>query len=207
MTAETKISFQLVLCDVNQDVLSAWTDQFLGTPGVEIVNQDILDVEADALLLPGNSFGFLESGLELRVWETMGAAVQDSLRKRAREEFGGEILIGQAVIERPASPGRPFVYAPLWRTPQDIGATLNVYLSARAAFRALASDSGPPLRRIAIPGMGVDPGGMDPRISARQLRYGYQVGTGRRGGGAKNLTRLIRREKKLKSAPRSASAD
>ena len=55
MTAETKISFQLVLCDVNQDVLSAWTDQFLGTPGVEIVNQDILDVEADALLLPGLS--------------------------------------------------------------------------------------------------------------------------------------------------------
>ncbi len=198
---------RLILADRDADVRSAWELRFAPCEYVEIRDADPLETEVDALVVPGNAFGFLDSGFELRASERFGLEFQDQLRARVRSEFAGEMLVGQALVERYG--GRALIYAPLWRTPQSIASTVNAALCARGAVRALAADQAagqPAVETLAIPALGVGaPGNLHPAISARQLRYGFEVGAGYRGGGGKNLTRQIRREIRLKSMPRTAA--
>jgi hypothetical protein len=49
-------------------------------------------------------------------------------------------------------------------------------------------------------GLGV-PGRMHPSVSARQLRYAYEIAIKTRSRGGKNLTQLVRRERKMRSIP------
>ena len=64
------------------------------------------------------------------------------------------------------------------------------------------------MRTLAIPGLGASGElGMDPRVSARQIRYAYEMASGKRGSGDKNLSQLERREKKLQSIPGAGKAE
>jgi O-acetyl-ADP-ribose deacetylase (regulator of RNase III) len=198
---------KLILCDERTEVLDAWKAQFLERPEVEIRKDDLLKSPTDAFLLPGNSFGFLDSGLELRVLETYGPEVQDELRQRIRAEHDGELLVGQALIFRWPSMTKTMVYAPIWRTPRRLQGTLHVFLLARGAFLALkkaataqGQGQAPAIHSLALSGLGTD-AGLDPLISARQIRYAYEIASGLRGPGDKNLSQLQRREKKLMSLP------
>ena len=221
------LEIELILADTNPEALEAWRHQFAPRfteippvespdaespaseiPSVEICDCDFLEVDADALIVPGNSFGFLDSGVELRVSERLGMELQDRLRNRIRAEFSAELLVGQALIVD-LSPSEPaIIYVPIWRTPQDIETTVNVFLAAKGAFQALSDSNRPTLKRIAVPAMGIGvPGRMDPFISARQFRYAYEIAIKKRSRGGKNLTRLIRRERKMKTVPGTAAPD
>ncbi|MBI4604069.1 MAG: hypothetical protein HY721_19100 [Planctomycetes bacterium] len=194
---------RLILCDTAPEALAAWTAQFAKRPEVEVRQAPVLDGPAEAVLLPGSSFGFLDSGLGLEVLERHGWAVEEELRRRVRSEHDGELLVGQAIVLRlPALP-KTLVYAPIFRVPRHIEGTVNVFLAVRGALLALKKDPGsPPADSLGVPALGVGPpGGLDPRVSARQMRYAYEIFTGQRGLGDKNLTQQIRRERKLISVP------
>ena len=103
------MAFKLILSDPGAQVVEAWKAQFVKWPEVEVRSEDILQTPADAFLLPGNSFGFLDRGLELRIVETYGWEVQDQLRAMIRGEFEGELLVGQALVLRVPSMPRPLV--------------------------------------------------------------------------------------------------
>lgn len=206
---------KVILCDRQNEVVEAWKVQFDEAAEVDVRQGDVLEVAADVLVLPGNSFGFLDRGLELQVCERFGFEVQDSLRGTIRNKFFGEILVGQAMFAPLSKPFRRLLYAPIARTPQGIQETLNAFLAARAAFRALQGQGEhveeqstlepgeEPLSSVVFPGLGTGEGGLHPLISARQLRYAYELFAGQRGFGDKNLSQLSRRERKLKSLPRS----
>jgi O-acetyl-ADP-ribose deacetylase (regulator of RNase III) len=142
------------------------------------------------------------------VSEACGWSVEEELRKRIRAEHDGELLVGQAIVVRlPALP-RPMIYAPVWRTPRKLHGTLNVFLAVRAALlEARKNPRGAPIESIAFPAMGLGPGELDPRISARQIRYAYEIVTGQRGPGDKNMSQQIRRERKLISVPGAGKED
>ena len=86
--------------------------------------------------------------------------------------------------------------------------TVNVFLALRGAFLAIKADAvkagaaGPAIQTIAVPAVGVaPPASLDPRISARQIRYAYEMAAGHRGLGDKNLSQIARREHKLQAIP------
>jgi O-acetyl-ADP-ribose deacetylase (regulator of RNase III) len=203
---------RVVLCDRRRDVVEAWEAQFAELPEVERHQGDVFLSEAAALVLPGNSFGFLDRGLELQLCERFGWEVQDRLRELIRSRHHGELLVGQAAAlpleaDREGTPRyRWLIYAPVRRTPQRITGTLNAYLAARAAF-LLAAGAEAPIERMIVPGLGTGEEGLLPLISARQVRYAYELASGKRGPGDKNLTQLMRRERKLKSLPRQARGE
>jgi O-acetyl-ADP-ribose deacetylase (regulator of RNase III) len=205
---------KVLLCDRDAQVLAAWRGQLAETPEAEIREEDPLEAAADGFLLPGNSFGFLDSGLELRITERFGIEVQDRLRERIRVEHAGELLVGQALLEplpreRSGEEGtlRYLLYAPLWRVPGPHSNTVNVFLALRAALAALRQAEGAgaiaavPQFRLAVPALGVGPGGLDPRTSARQIRYALEVFIGRRGAADRNLSQAQRRDRKLRTIP------
>ena len=197
------MAVKLILSDPSEQVVEAWKAQFVKWPEVEVRSEDILQTQADAFLLPGSSFGFLDRGLELRVVETYGWEVQDQLRATIRGEFEGELLVGQALVLRVPSMPRPLVYAPLWRTPRSLDGTVHVFLALRGAFLAIKRDAArPAIETLAVPAVGVaPPASLDPRISARQIRHAYEMAAGHRGLGDKNLSQITRREHKLQSIP------
>ncbi|MBN1443803.1 MAG: hypothetical protein JXA90_13920 [Planctomycetes bacterium] len=199
---ETKV----VLCDLREDVVDAWKDQFDECPEVDIRQGDVFEAGTDALVLPGNGFGFLDRGLELAVCERFGWEVQDALRAAVHDLFAGELLVGQAHVADlpPSTSFRKLIYTCIWRTPQSIEGTVNAFLAARGALAALRSSAGASISSVVIPGMGTGSGGLHPLISARQVRYAYEMYSGRRKLGDKNLSQLARRERKLASLPRSA---
>ena len=201
---ETKV----ILCDKKDEVVEAWQTRFLKNTEIDIVAGDIFDCGCHAVVIPGNSFGFLDRGLEFQAGELFGFELQDIIRSRIREGYSGELLVGQGFTIPcedqfgPDSACKYLVYVSVSRTPQDIKGTLNAYLAARGAFLAISEPGLEDIESIALPGIGTGSSGMPPEICARQMRYAYSIFAGRRGYGDKNLTRLTRREQKLRRMPK-----
>ena len=202
------MEIKVTLCDKTQQVVEAWQRRFEKNPEVEIAQGDIFEIEKGAVVLPGNSFGYLDRGIELQASELFGFELQDLLREKIRGEYNGELLVGQGFLV-PCSeqfPGKGscshLVYVSATRTPGDLTGSLNSYLAARGAFMAIADAPAGSISSIALPGIGTGASGIAPEICARQMRYAYTVCSGRRGYGDKSLTQLTRREKKLCRMPK-----
>ena len=202
------MEIKVTLCDKNKQVVEAWTNRFLKNPEVEIVEGDIFDRETDTVVIPGNSFGYLDRGIELQAGELFGFELQDHLREKIRSEYNGELLVGQGFLVpcSELSPGKGscsyLAYVSATRPPGDLTASLNSYLAARGAFMALAEAPTGSIDSIAFPGIGTGSSGIAPEICARQMRYAYTVASGQRGYGDKSLTQLTRRDKKLRRMPK-----
>ena len=202
------MGIKVTLCDKKDEVVEAWRTRFLKNPEINIVAGDIFGCGCDAIVIPGNSFGFLDRGLEFEAGELFGFELQDIIRDRIRSSYSGELLVGQGFVIpcedrlEAASACRYLVYVSASRTPQDINGSLNAYLAARGAFLAISEPGAEDVSSIALPGIGTGSSGMPPEICARQMRYAYSIFAGRKGYGDKNLTRLIRRERKLRGMPK-----
>ena len=215
--AKLILDAELVLCDSDPEIVDAWRLQFAERPYARVESSNVLSDailgSVDALVVPGNAFGFLDSGFELEVSEVLGLELQDQLRGAIRDQVQGELLVGQALIVRVTRPNArelAVVYAPQYRTPSPVAETIQPFLSARGATRALFADQeagGAPIRSVAMPSIGTGKGGLHPLISARQMRYGFEMGARMRGGGAKNLTIQIRRERRLLAMPKAGLED
>ncbi len=203
------MAIQLVLCDLREEVVNGWKEQFHAHPEVDIRRGDILETDVDALVIPGNAFGFLDHGLQLSVCERLGWSIQDRLRDIATRRPHGELLVGEAcIVPVPADVEPRFkylVYTCLYRTPKNVAASVNAFLASRGVFLALGETGAGEIGSIAFPGIGTGSCGYEPRISARQIRYAYELYTGDRHLTDKNLTQLTRRERKLRSLPRRSA--
>ena len=49
-------NLRLTLCDTNPDMTDAWLDRFFGVDTVEIIQGDLMETGADAVVSPANSF-------------------------------------------------------------------------------------------------------------------------------------------------------
>lgn len=173
---------KIVLCDINTDLVQAWNHAFADVflrddrkdHQFEIIKGSIFDQHADALVSPGNSFGYMDGGLDYLISEIVGWDIQRKLQEYIKERTLGEILVGQAVpIE--ANDKSRFSYvicAPTMRIPMILGAdSINVYLATKAVFSCM---KGSALKSIAIPGMGTGVGKVPPNVCAAQMRQAFE---------------------------------
>src|SRR5215467_5787903 len=98
------MDIQLHLRDLGGELVAAWRQAFAGVASVEISHGDIfstrlgplgprdpIDVTADAIISPANSFGFMDGGIDAVYTYQLGEQVQDRLRERLARDFGGEL--------------------------------------------------------------------------------------------------------------------
>ena len=180
---------QLHLRDLSTPLVAAWRRAFAGVADVTISEGDIfsdrpgpladdapIDVEADAVVSPANSFGFMDGGIDLLYSHVFGGSLQDRLQRLLADEHGGELPVGQAVIVATGHRQLPWcVSAPTMRVPADVSDTANAYLAFRAALRAVLAHRDPhrPIRRLLCPGLATAVGGMPPDRCARQMRCAW----------------------------------
>ena len=98
----------LHLRDLSHTLVTAWREAFREVPEVEISHGDIfstrpgivrpgdgIDVRADAVVSPANSFGFMDGGIDAVLTHQLGPQVQHDLRARLRADWGGELPVGR----------------------------------------------------------------------------------------------------------------
>lgn len=173
----------LTLCDRSTDMVQSWKRYFLDESGVKVVNQNILTLPIDALAVPANAFGFTDGGVDLAISkEIFDWRLQDRLRALIDRDYGGELLVGQALV-MPANSGRLryVVVAPTMRVPADVSNTVNAYLAMRAILRAVEAHNrankaspGDQIRALAVPGMCTGTGTMPPERAAYQMWTAYR---------------------------------
>lgn len=172
------MSFDMVLCDINARIAEAWESRFQSVGEVKVVHGSIFEVQADALVSPANSFGFMNGGLDGAISRFFRGTIQVKVQRAIREKHYGELPIGQAEIVPTDFEHFPYlICAPTMRIPQDVSKTLNAYLAFRAVLMAaLAFNRSQPgnIRSIACPGLGTAVGNMAPDICAIQMRAAWE---------------------------------
>jgi O-acetyl-ADP-ribose deacetylase (regulator of RNase III) len=169
------------LRDKDSQVVAAWREHFRGFANVHISGGDIFEpaVQADAIVSPANSFGYMDGGIDLVYLGRFGWQLQERLQSHLREQHDGELPVGQAAIVETLDPGLPYlISAPTMRVPMDVSRTPNAYLAFRAAIRAAKSHAGGKrrqIRSILCPGLCTAIGRMQPEVAARQMATAYRV--------------------------------
>lgn len=177
-SSEVTAPLELVLCAVEDDLVTAWEAVAGDRPGIRVHRGSILDVGADCVVSPANSYGWMRGGVDA-VYAQAFPTVEQSVRSAVLAYHGGELPVGEALIVPTGAT------APAWlissptireqgtRLPPD---TVHPYLAARAAFRLWREgvlEDGMPVRvavgSLALPGLGTGIAGVTPATCARQV--------------------------------------
>lgn len=167
----------IMLHTFDSAMATAWRIAFDGTRSVVIVEGDILEGRCDAVLSPANSFGYMDGGIDLAYRGFFGMELQSRVQAKIRNEFHGEIPVGQAMVVPTGHDTVPYlVAAPTMRVPDKIADTVNVYLAFRAALLAVLAhnrESKPSIATLRAPALGTGIGAMPFARAARQMHAAY----------------------------------
>ena len=169
---------ELVLCAVEAPLAQAWLTVAENRPGIRVHPGSVLDIEAQAVVSPANSFGWMRGGIDA-LYSRAFPEVEQNVRSGVLAYHGGELPVGEALIV-PTGEAAPewMISAPTMREageqlPAD---TVHPYLAARAVFRLWLHgrlETGVPVRdavhTIAMPGLGTGVGEVEPMACARQV--------------------------------------
>lgn len=112
------------LRDIHAPLVAAWTKYFADIPQVRPSVGDIFGVQADAIISPANSFGFMDGGIDLVYSLRFGWQLQKRLQALLRSEYDGELPVGMAVLLGTDDPGLPYlISAPTMRVPTNVSNT------------------------------------------------------------------------------------
>ena len=167
------------LRDRNPELAEAWTKYFAGIEQIVVSCGDIFDLDADAIVSPANSFGFMDGGIDLVYSNYFGWDLQERLRAILAKEHDGELPVGQAVIVETLHERIPFlISAPTMRVPMWVANTVNAYLAFRATIRAVRKhnkESAHPIGTVLCCGLGTAIGGISPAVCAKQMAAAYLI--------------------------------
>ncbi|MBA3459450.1 MAG: macro domain-containing protein [Deltaproteobacteria bacterium] len=181
---------EIHLRDLGKPLVESWAREFAGVASVTTSCGDIfstkpgfihagdpVDVKADAIVSPANSFGFMDGGIDAVYTYQFGEGLQRRLQELISTEFGGELPVGMAVIVPTMHNDIPWcISAPTMRVPQNVAETVNAYLAFRAALRAVVAHNAngqSQIKRVLCPGLGTAVGQMPVARCARQMRAAW----------------------------------
>jgi O-acetyl-ADP-ribose deacetylase (regulator of RNase III) len=169
---------RLVLCAIDDALADAWAAAADGRREVYTHRGSTLDVPAEAVVSPANSYGLMRGGIDA-VYARTFPSIEQHVRSAVLAYHGGELPVGQAVIVPTAMPAPAWlISAPTMRSPgeQLPPDTVHPYLAARAVFKLWRHgrlDDDRPVRSvvstIAMPGLGTGIGGVPASVCARQV--------------------------------------
>jgi O-acetyl-ADP-ribose deacetylase (regulator of RNase III) len=159
---------KILLTDLNVELVSEWVK--LAPDYVECHCRDIFAQRGDAIVSPANSFGFMDGGIDMAYTRRFGWHVQGRVQHMIVGEYGGELLVGQALTVPTDDEDFPFVIAaPTMRVPIVIGDVNAVRISTRAAIREAMRIGA---ETLIMPGMGTLTGQVHPEVAAKLMMAG-----------------------------------
>jgi O-acetyl-ADP-ribose deacetylase (regulator of RNase III) len=174
------MNLKIYLRDHNLPLVNKWKAAFENCDDVEASCGNVLDIAADAIISPANSFGFMDGGVDLAYSNHFGWDLEKRLQAVIKKEFNGELPVGMStIIKTGDNTIKYLISCPTMRIPEDVSKTLNAYLAFRAAFIAVfkhnEEHSDDPITSILCPGLGTGVGRLSYGACAMQMRYAYDV--------------------------------
>jgi len=170
---------QIFLRDKNKDLVNEWINAFNDYQNVKVSCGNILDMNADAIISPANSFGFMDGGIDLVYSEYFGWNLQDSLQNKIRNEFYGELPVGLAtIIETGNDNIKYLVSCPTMRVPENVSDTVNAYLAFRAGLIEIINfnkKNTVKITSVLCPGLGTLSGKIPITNCVIQMKYAYDL--------------------------------
>jgi len=117
---------------------------------IEIKQGSILELDCDALVNPGNSYGLMGGGLALAIKRSGGKIIEEEAAAKAPIEVGSAVATTAGLLKFNA-----IIHAPTMKQPAELATKLNVALATRAALRLADSLN---FSSLALPGMGTGVG-------------------------------------------------
>lgn len=140
--------------------------------GLNAVEDNILNYQAEAIVSPANSFGFMDGGIDLAYSEHFGWHVQAQVQSEIMMHFDGELLVGQALSVSTGDERFPaLISAPTMRVPMAITDPNHVRMATRAAIREAIRIGA---KSVALPGMGAGCGQVRPEWVACMMKAGIE---------------------------------
>ncbi len=128
---------------------------------IRCIQGDITQVEAEAIVNPSNSFGYMGGGVALAIKKKGGEEIEKEAISKA------PIPVGSAVATTAGSLKTKYViHASTMEKPAQRIPVENVALATKAALELAAKLR---VRSIAFPGMGTGVGGVAPEEAARAM--------------------------------------
>ncbi|MDJ1484294.1 macro domain-containing protein [Cytophagaceae bacterium YF14B1] len=166
---EVKIS----ICDTNPDIAQIFAEVFADEKRIEVIQGNILNLTADALVSPANSFGDMSGGLDKVIDDFYNGEAQRKAQQYIRHHYFGELPVGMAgILEMKKQPYPHLIIAPTMRIPGNVGKTINAYLAMRAILQAVLIHNfnhEEKIRHIALPSLCTGIGGMPYQEAAEQM--------------------------------------
>jgi O-acetyl-ADP-ribose deacetylase (regulator of RNase III) len=172
---------KIILTAIDQPLSQAW-QKWCKFDFVEVYQGSIFDTKPDAVISPANGRGFMDGGIDDAYMKYFGEHVEARLQKTIKEDYDGELLVGQAVLVSTKHAAITYIIsAPTMRVPMKLSAdTVNPYLAAKAAIlcalrtnEVMKQYTGDPnareINRLAFPGLGTGVGGVGPELCAYQV--------------------------------------
>ena len=169
---------KLYLRDRNPELAEAWRDELKAFAEISVQAGDFFEQEADAMVSPANSFGFMDGGLDMAIWNVLGDQIQQHVQEAIVARHHGELPVGSAeVVPTGHAKWRYLVVAPTMRVPEAVAHTANAYLAFRAALLAVRrfnETSADKIESLLVPGLATGIGAMSYRTCALQMRLAYE---------------------------------
>jgi O-acetyl-ADP-ribose deacetylase (regulator of RNase III) len=181
------------LRDIDSNLVAAWETEFANEYAVTVSHGSIFDEEADAIVSPANSFGYMDGGIDLVYSNYFGWELQEALKALISEQHFGELPVGQAVIVPTKHDKIPFlISAPTMRMPGNVSKTANAYLAFRAALIAVHhhNAAGGAIGSILVPGLGTGIGEIPPRRAARHMKLAFDSVVNEHGRKSRNFGQI-----------------
>ncbi len=166
---------KIQLIDYNREMVVAWEKAFAGVENISIEQNSAFAVPTECICSPANGHCDMSGGFDLTIVNYLGQTCHANAKKKVREEYNGELLVGQAFWVPTDNPMVPYmISAPTMRVAMWLGPkSVNAYLAARAIFLLLKQPN-LPFNTVTIPGLGTGVGKVPYDICAHQMRVAYE---------------------------------
>jgi O-acetyl-ADP-ribose deacetylase (regulator of RNase III) len=173
---------KILLADTNRELVREW-DRFFGDISTITTHHgSMFSTPCDAIVSPANSFGSMDSGLNLALSKFLGWHVQERLQEKIKTKHHGELLVGQTEIVNTDNNNFPYlIAAPIMRVPMILKDSVNPYLAMRAILLLISKgkfENNTPIsdtiKSVVISGLGTGINSISPAICAKQMRFAYE---------------------------------
>ncbi len=132
-----------------------------GKVQIKVLEGDITEIRADAIVNPANSYLLMGGGVAGAIKRKGGVEIEKEARKMAPIEIGEAVVTSAGRL-----PAKWVIHAPTVKRPAGKASLESVSLATRAALRA-AEEVG--ARSIAFPAMGAGVGGLSVKEAVQTM--------------------------------------
>ncbi|MGM5484137.1 MAG: macro domain-containing protein [Nanobdellota archaeon] len=172
--------YNITFADLDLEIINQYSRILSKFKNMKFIQNDITNVEGDAIVSPANSSGLMDGGVDEEIVGRFGESLQERVELMIDNDFGGNMPIGEARVVPTYDKKIPYIIvAPTMERPSKEISNEQVFNAAYAIFNCvdLHNKNNKELKSIEnllIPGLGTGYGNISPLNSAYSIGQAYK---------------------------------